>query len=386
MGTGQAPIPSFLRPRFWNVPFRGSMCYIARSVNRPLPPARIAMTVASRPTIRDVAASAGVSKSLVSLVMQGSASVSEEKRKRVLRVAAELGYRPNAVARSLVQRRTNLFGVLLSDLHNPFFAEVIDGVRAAAAEQGYRAIIATGDRAAPSETGALETLLELRTDGLILASPVLDMEVIIEAARELPTVLVARRARAAVLDSVANDDLTGAGLAVQHLAELGHRRIAHIDGGDGAGSAERRRGYERSMRKLGLEQHARVVPGNYTDEGGRQGVGALLAAGPRPTAILAANDLAAIGALSALADRGIRVPEEVSLVGYDNTALAAVRHINLTTVDQPRPDMGQTAVRLLLERLRDGRKTARHVLMTPSLVVRRTTAPPDARTSLRSRS
>jgi DNA-binding LacI/PurR family transcriptional regulator len=347
------------------------MCYIPERVNCPLPPG--AMTVTARPTIRDVAARAGVSKSLVSLVMQGSPHVSEEKRERVVRAAAALGYRRNAVARSLVQRRTHLFGVLLSDLHNPFFAEVIDGVRAEASEHGYRAIIATGDRGAPAETGALETLLELRTDGLILASPVLTMDTILAAARELPTVLVARRARAASLDSVANDDPTGAGLAVQHLADLGHRRIAHIDGGDGAGAAERRRGYERAVRKLGLEKYARIVSGHYTEDGGRQGVAALFASGPAPTAIVAANDLSAIGAISELAERGLRVPDDVSVVGYDNTSLAAVRQINLTTVDQPRPDMGKTAVRLLLERIRDGRKTARHVLMQPRLVIRGTT-------------
>jgi DNA-binding LacI/PurR family transcriptional regulator len=218
----------------------------------------------SRPTILDVAARAGVSKSLVSLVMQGRDNVSEERRGRVLRAAEELGYRPNAVARSLVRQRTNLFGVLLSDLHNPFFAEVIDGVQAEAADAGYRAIISTGDRVAHSEARALETLLELRTDGLILASPVLSMDAITLAGRELPTVLVARRTREPAVDSVANDDPGGAALADQHLASLGHVRIAHIDGGGGAGAAERRRGYERAMRKLGLEASIRVAAGSYT--------------------------------------------------------------------------------------------------------------------------
>lgn len=333
----------------------------------------------SRPTILDVAARAGVSKSLVSLVMQGRDNVSEERRGRVLRAAEELGYRPNAVARSLVRRRTNLFGVLLSDLHNPFFAEVIDGVQAEAAQHGYRAIIGTGDRVAQSEARALETLLELRTDGLILASPVLSMDAITLASSELPTVLVARRTREPSVDSVANDDPGGAALAVQHLAELGHSRIAHIDGGEGAGAAERRRGYERAMKKLGLEARVRVAAGSYTEEGGRQGVAALLRDGTRPTAIFAANDLAAIGALSALGERGVRVPEDISLVGYDNTALAAVRHIELTTVDQPRPEMGRAAVTLLLERIGDGREEARHIVMRPSVVVRRTTAPPASR-------
>ena len=326
-----------------------------------------------RPTIVDVARHARVSKSLVSLVMRGAPNVSEEKRQRVLMVAARLGYRPNAAARSLVQRRTSLIGVLLSDLHNPFFAEVIDGIQAEGEAHGFRTILGTGARVERSEARALETMFELRTEGLILASPVLPMRTIVSASREVPTVLVARASR--TVDSVTNDDVAGAGLAVAHLASLGHERIVHIDGGEGSGAAERRRGYERAMRKHGLGAHARIVKGSFTEEGGRLGVAQLLS-GTRPTAIFAANDLAAIGTLSALAERDIRVPEEISVVGYDNTALAAVRHIDLTTVDQPRPDMGRAAVRLLLERLEDGRREPRRVLIPPTLVVRGSTAPP----------
>lgn len=332
--------------------------------------------VSSRPTIIDVAERAGVSKSLVSLVMRGAPNVSQEKRQRVLAVAAQLGYRPNAVARSLVRRRTNFIGVLLSDLHNPFFAEVIDGIQAEAAAYGYRTLIGTGDRVELSEARALETMLELRAEALILASPVLPMRTIAAASGELPTVLVARPTRVPTVDSVANDDVAGAALAVAHLASLGHERIAHIDGGSGAGSRARRSGYERAMRQQGLAAHIRVVPGSYTEDGGRQGVTALFAGEPPCTAIFAANDLAAIGTLSALAERGIRVPDDVAVVGYDNTALAAVRHIHLTTVDQPRPEMGRAAVALLLERLQNGREEARHVLMPPSLVVRGSTGPP----------
>jgi DNA-binding LacI/PurR family transcriptional regulator len=313
---------------------------------------------AGRPTIRDVAERAGVSKSLVSLVMRGAAHVSEERRNRVLAVAQEIGYRPNAVARSLVQRRTNLFGVLLSDLHNPFFAEVIDGLRAEAEARGYRVIISTGDRLPASEAQALESLLELRTDGLILASGAIDMDVVTAAANEIPTVLAARHARGTEVDSVANDDTEGATLAVEHLAALGHQRIAHIDGGGGAGARDRRRGYLRAMKRLGLEQYARVVPGSYTEQGGSEGAAALIEDGERPTAIFAANDLAAVGALG---------------------ALAAVRRINLTTIDQPRPEIGRTAVSLLLERIEGRRDAVRHVLIPPSLVVRGTTASPAER-------
>jgi len=329
-----------------------------------------------RPTIIDVAAKAGVSKSMVSLVMRGANVVSDEKRRLVLEAAAELGYRPNAAARSLVRQRTNLIGVVLSDLHNPFFTEVIDGIEAEAEARGYRLIISTASRLASIERRALDTLLELRVDGLILASPMLALDAISAASREVPVVLVARPSSSDMVDSVSNDDPTGAALVVQHLVELGHRRIAHVDGGGGAGAAERRAGYERAMEERGLGAHIRVAAGTYTEDGGRTGVSALLDRGERPTAIFVANDLAAIGALSALAERGIRVPEDMSVVGYDNTSLAALRHVDLTTVDQPRPDMGRTAVALVMERLAQQRTVARHLLIPPRLVVRRTTGAP----------
>lgn len=330
-------------------------------------------TATSRPTIIDVATKAGVSKSLVSLVLRGATSVSREKRELVLQTAAELGYRPNGAARSLVQRRSNLLGVVLSDLHNPFFAEVIDGVQAEAGVRGYRAVMSVVDKHALGERRALDMLLELRVDGLILASPMLDALTIDSAAAEVPVVLVARRSRLTSIDSVTNDDPSGAKLVVEHLADLGHTHIAHIDGGAAAGAAERRKGFEREMQRRGLEAHMRVVSGAYSDEGGRQGVAELFEHGTPPTALFVANDIAALGAMSALAARGLRVPDDVSVVGYDNTALAAVNQINLTTVDQPRPDMGRTAVTLLMERFSGRRDSARHVLMPPRLVVRGTT-------------
>ncbi|MEZ0335877.1 MAG: LacI family DNA-binding transcriptional regulator [Gemmatimonadales bacterium] len=333
----------------------------------------------AQPTILDVAARAGVSKSLVSLVMRDAPSVSAAKRRAVLAAAAELDYRPNAVARSLVQRRTRVLGVLLSDLHNTFFADVLDGIAGRAGERGYKAMLNTGNRAPSGEADAIETLLELRADGLILAGPRLEAARITEAARTAPVVLVARTIAASAVDCVSNDDVAGASLAVEHLVGLGHRRIAHIDGGTGAGAEARKQGFTRTMRRHGLASQARTARGDYTEEGGAEGVAALLARGARPTAILAANDLSAIGALDALTRQGLRVPEDISLVGYDNTSLAGLRHIDLTTIDQPREAMGRTAVDLLLERLEKHRKTARRVVMAPTLVVRGTTARPRAR-------
>jgi DNA-binding LacI/PurR family transcriptional regulator len=336
----------------------------------------------SHPTIHDVAARARVSKSLVSMVIRGVPGVSDRRRQAVLRAARELGYRPNAVARSLVQQRSHALGVLLSDMHNPYFAELVDGIQDAAEARGYRALFITGNRMPRREAEAIETMLELRVDGLILAAPVVSPAEVAVASRLVPVVLVSRATRAQSVDSVTNDDRAGGILAVDHLVSLGHRRIAHIDGGSRAPGADARRtGYLTAMRRSGLGRHARVVRGSYTEEGGAEGVRAVLARGMVPTALFVANDLAAVGALHALEASGLRVPADVSLVGYDNTSLAGLGHIDLTTIDQPRRTMGGMAVSLLLERMNDGRGEARHIVLPPHLVVRRTTAAPPRGTS-----
>ncbi len=330
----------------------------------------------SRPTITDVAARAGVSKSLVSLVIRGGRHVRPQRRAAVLAAARELGYRPNAMARGLVQKRTRLLGVMVSDLHNPFFADVVMGVQDQAARAGYKVLLNTGNRIPTQEDEAIEALLQLRVDGLIVAAPLVESRLIAAAGREIPIVLVGREAKAASLSSVTNDDWAGAVAVVRHCASLGHKRIAHIDGGQGAGASARRRGYEDAMRELQLSRFARVVPGAYTEEGGHSGALILLDERPRPTAIFAANDLAAIGALNAIEERGLKVPDDISLVGYDNTSLAALRHISLTTVHQPRLEMGQIAVSSVLDRLEDSRTRPRRAVLSPSLVVRGSTAPP----------
>lgn len=329
-----------------------------------------------KPTIIDVAREAGVSKSLVSLVLRDSPKVSDDAREAVLSAIEALDYRPNAMARSLARRRSNAVGVLLSDLHNPFFAEVLDGIDARAGERGYDALVNTGHRSPDGEARAMETLLELRMDGLILAAPRIEEAAIVRAAASAPVVLVSRASGAAELDSVTNDDRAGAALAVDHLVGLGHRRVAHVDGGSGAGADERRTGYEEAMRGHGLAAETRTVDGDYTEEGGARGAEELLAGGPPPTAVFAANDVAAIGVKEVLERAGLEVPGDVSLVGYDNTALAGLRHVDLTTVDQPRFEMGATAVELLLERLEDDRERPRHLVLQPSLVARGSTAPP----------
>ena len=328
------------------------------------------------PTILDVAEEAGVSKSLVSLVMRGPDRVGSSNRTAVLEAAKKLGYRPNAAARTMVRQRSHVIGVMVSNLHNPFFADVIDGIDMAVTDAGYRAILTTGNREPERERLATATLLEMRVDGLILVSPVVHRQCAIEASHSVPTVVVGKATRTATVDSVTNDDRRGAGMIVDHLVELGHRHIAHIDGGAGAGARPRRTGYVRSMQRHGLENEIRSVKGGFTERGGSTGMWALLQDGARPTAVFVANDLAANGALEVLDAEGLAVPGDISVVGYDNTALAANHRLGLTTVDQPRHDMGRMAAGLILRKIDLGTVPTSHLVLPPKLVVRESTGPP----------
>ncbi|UFR00968.1 LacI family transcriptional regulator [Streptomyces sp. Go40/10] len=326
------------------------------------------------PTIRDVAERAGVSKSLVSLVLRGSGPVRPEKREAVLRAVRELGYRPNAAARSLSEQRTRTVGVLLDDLRNPWFVELLDGLNAPLHAAGLHMLLADARLNRRMGHDLAEPFLDLGVDGLVVVGTVPDAGALGALARRMPVVVAgAREEQPPEVDVVAGDDERGARLATEHLLGLGHRRIAHL-AGHGAVGALRRRGYEAAMRAHGAQPL--VEPGDLTEEGGYRGTVRLLSRAERPTALLAVNDMAAVGALSAAAELGLRVPRDLSVTGYDNTGISRLRHVWLTTVDTSPHEMGRRAARCLLDRFDAPAGEGRVRLAVPTLEIRGTTGPP----------
>lgn len=327
-----------------------------------------------KPTMEDVAARAGVSRALVSLALRGSPKVSASSRDAVVRAADELGYRPNLIARNLASKRTRTLGIVVNDLHNPYFPGVVDGIRRAADERGYRLLINSAFLDDDVEGATLDTFIDFLVDGIVLIGARVDAGAIEAAARSVPVAVVSRPMRSSAVDTVNNDDHRGAAIAVEHLVELGHRDIWHIDGGTGAGAAERRAGYEATMRRFGLRP--RVEAGEFTEASGVAAAERIFASGAPCTAIFAGNDLSALGALDVIDGLGLDVPGDVSLVGYDNTFVAALRHVALSTVNQNRARLGELAVTMLIERVEGARDEAVHEVVQPELVIRETTAPP----------
>ncbi len=323
-----------------------------------------------QPTMDDVAAKAGVSRALVSLVMRDSPRVSDQSREKVLAAAQELGYRPNVWARNLASGQTHTVGVMLNDLHNPYFTEMAEGAAMAADDRGLQIMMTSGWQRAAGEVAAIESLLAMRTDGLLLGAARLSVEVLEGFGAQAPTVAVSTYSETAVFDTVNNDEEHGANLIVDHLVDLGHTRIAHIDASIAAGGPERKRAFVNAMTARGLAPI--VVDGDFNEHAGREAAQQLVGLHEPPTAIFAANDLAAIGVLSHLQAEGVRVPNDISVIGYDDTILAGIGTVSLTTVHQPRQRFGQHAIELLAERI-DGRTDVRHELIQPRLVTRSST-------------
>ena len=324
-------------------------------------------------TIYDVAARAGVSKSLVSLVLQRSPKVSDQRREAVLRAIQELDYRPSTAAVSLAGTRSRTIGVVLDDFRNQWFVDLLTGLREALQDQGHRLVVADRFLNTGLDVSPVEGFLSMRVEGIVIAGEP-DTDLAIPAS--MPVVVAGGRAVLPRADTVANDDRAGGRMAAAHLLALGHTRIGFV-GGRSAASAERLTGLEAGVTAAtsGASLVTHVMPGEPTEPAGAEAVGILLDAHPDVTAVFAANDVMALGAMSALADRGLRVPEDVSVMGYDDTPLAASAYVGLTSIDDRSVDIGRGAGERLLARIADPTAPAQEILVEPRLVTRRTTAP-----------
>jgi len=335
-----------------------------------------------RPTQEDVAREAGVSRATVSYVINnrtdGNVRISEETRCRVLEAIEELGYRPNVLARSLRQGQTHTIGMIVPDNTNPFFAEVARGVEDTSFAQGYSVILCNSDGDLDKELLYTNVLAEKRVDGILFVAAGMSTEHICALQeRRMPVVVVDRDIPDVAVDSVMTANERGGWLATRHLIELGHRHIGCIAGpSDVTPSAERVTGYRQALRETGiLVDEALIVKGDFQYESGYQAARQLLSMEDPPTAIFACNDLMAIGTVSAAVRLGRQVPADLSVVGFDDVPLASFANPALTTIVQPKYEIGVVAATMLLERMQDPDRPPHRKMLDTELVVRQSTAP-----------
>ncbi len=326
------------------------------------------------PTIIEVAEAAGVSKATVSRVLRNEGPVSSEAREAVLRAVKSVGYTPNLVARSLKERIASVIGVVVADLANPYYVDVIHGIHQAADEAGQRVLIVSGHQVVGGEEAAIETLLEFRVSGIILASTNLAMSTVARLTKGLPVAIEGRSDTPAGFDLVTSDDRVGGRMIIDHLRCLGHERIALLED-DSPSGKDRKDAFTMALRASRMASNVRHATCPSTSEGGHEAVKRLLRRGKPPTAIACADDVIAIGAMSALQEAGLSIPDEVSVTGFDDIALASLRQFDLTTVRQERWEIGRRCLQLVHRRAQDSTVRPSRSILEPRLIVRGSTGP-----------
>lgn len=318
-----------------------------------------------------------MSVTTVSHVVNGTRRVSDGLRQQVLTAVNELGYQPNALARSLRSKKTHTIGLVVPDSANPFFAEVARGIEDVSFEEGHSVILCNSDGDLRKELLYTDLLVEKQVDGILFVAAGFSAEHILRLLeRRIPVVVVDREIPGVSVDSVLTDNEQGGWLATHHLIKLGHRRIGCITGpSDLTPSADRVTGYQRALQQSGLPVESElVVRGEFQSDSGYQAAHSLLGMKDPPAAVFACNDLMAVGVLGAAYERSLQVPDQLSVVGFDDIGLASFTNPPLTTVAQPKREMGALAARMLLDRMHDPELAPRRRLLETKLVVRRSTA------------
>jgi LacI family transcriptional regulator len=327
-------------------------------------------------TIKDIALHAGVSITTVSHVVNGTRFVSETARVRVNDAITALKYVPSALARSLKNNRTHTIGMMIPNCSNPFFAELIRGIEDTCFAADFNVILCNSDDDANKQRKYIRVLTEKQVDGLIIFSSGGDTELSnLLREIEMPRILLDREVEQVNADLVEVDHEAGAWIATRHLIDLGHKRIACISGPlDLAPARQRLNGYRRALAEAGLPVSPKwEVDGGFTSEMGFSAMQRLLVLGQTPSAVFAANDLMAIGAICAGTAHGLRVPQDISVVGFDDIALAAYSSPPLTTVVQPKHQLGAMAASFLIERIAHPDRPLRREILQPKLCLRKST-------------
>jgi DNA-binding LacI/PurR family transcriptional regulator len=306
-----------------------------------------------RVSIKDIAKAAGVSHSTVSRALSDSPLVSDETRTRIARLAREMGYSPNALARSLVTRQTHTVGVVVTTIADPFIAEVVQGIEATAHDHGFTSILCNSGAEPEREIAAVEMLRSKRVDGVIVTSSRVGALYLEHLERiGVPIVLINNHNEQSgrYTFTVTVDNCHGGYLATQHLIELGHQRIAYVTAqADHSSDFDRMTGYRQALGHAGIEPNARlIIPGNGRADGGERALEALLALDNRPSGVFCYNDMTAIGLIHAARRAGLSVPADLAVVGFDDIPFATYFYPPLTTVAQPKVEMGQRAMKMAL--------------------------------------
>ncbi|MCK9221462.1 MAG: LacI family transcriptional regulator [Limnochordia bacterium] len=335
-------------------------------------------------TIKDIAKIAGVSPATVSRALGGYGYVKDSTRRRIQEVADQLGYHPNALARSMVTRSTQTIGLIISDIANPFFPEVVRGIEDTAHQKGFTVILCNSDEDSEKERTYIDVLMAKRVDGLIIASTAANAQHLLQLKeRNLPLVLLDRSFGEGNVDTVKVDNTLGAFQAVNHLIELGHRRIGIITGPDRIPTArERLAGYEHALKQHSIHLEPRfIVKGDFKEEDAYMGVKYLMDLERPPTALFTANNRTTTGALTAIWELGLHIPDELSVIAFDDLPWMQLLQPQLSVIQQPTYELGVTAAELLFKRLMsDTPQKSQLLQLNSKLVLRNSCGPPREQT------
>lgn len=328
-------------------------------------------------TINDIAKKAGVSKATVSRILNESKPVSEEIREKVMKIIKETGYNPNSVARSLVFKKTHLIGIVIPEISNPYFSQLVRGIEDEANAKGYNIIICNADHDFDKENRSLQILKSKQVDGIIfLTSHLLKEHDLFFKQNLIPTVIIGTNSEKFNIPFVDIDNFSAAYEVVKYLISLGHRRIGLIRGTITYQNVSffRFEGYKKALEDYGVYFDENLIKvGHYKFESGYRAMEELLKQDCKPTAVFAMNDEMAIGAMNCTIDQGLRVPEDISVIGFDDIPMASMVRPMVTTVHQPIYEMGVEAAKMLIEHLKNPNKSINNVILPHHIIERQST-------------